>query len=50
LLRLLVAEDISPESLRSKDTKSLIPPLAGALLKNEADLALLEKVLFMARR
>jgi MoxR-like ATPase len=49
-LRLLVAEDISPESLRSKDTKSLIPPLAGALLKNEADLALLEKVLFMARR
>jgi MoxR-like ATPase len=49
-LRLLVAEDISPEALRSKDTKSLIPPLAGALLKNEADLALLEKVLFMARR
>jgi MoxR-like ATPase len=49
-LRLLVAEDIAPESLRSKDTKSLIPPLAGALLKNEADLALLEKVLFMARR
>jgi MoxR-like ATPase len=49
-LRLLVAEDISPEQLRSKDTKSLIPPLAGALVKNEADLALLEKVLFMARR
>ncbi len=49
-LRLLVAEDITPEQLRSKDTKSLIPPLAGALLKNEADMALLEKVLFMARR
>jgi MoxR-like ATPase len=49
-LRLLVADDIDPEKLRSKDTKSLIPPLAGALVKNEADLALLEKVLFMARR
>jgi MoxR-like ATPase len=49
-LRLLVAEDITPEQLRSKDTKSLIPPLAGALVKNEADLSLLEKVLFMARR
>jgi MoxR-like ATPase len=49
-LRLLVADEISPEQLRSKDTKSLIPPLAGALVKNEADLALLEKVLFMARR
>jgi MoxR-like ATPase len=49
-LRLLVAEDIDPEKLRSKDTKSLIPPLAGALVKNEQDLALLEKVLFMARR
>ena len=49
-LKLLMVEDISPESLRSKDTKQLIPPLHGALLKNEQDVHLFERLAFMARR
>ncbi|WP_100657387.1 AAA family ATPase [Alteromonas flava] len=49
-LKLLVAEDIPPEALQTKDGKSSIPPLYGALLKNEQDIHLFEKLVFMARR
>ena len=48
--KLLVAEDIPPEALHSKDGKAAIPPLYGALLKNEQDIHLFEKLVFMARR
>ncbi len=48
-LKLLVAEDIPPEALRSKDDKAAIPPLHGALLKNEQDVHLFERLIFMAR-
>ncbi|MGE0802412.1 MAG: AAA family ATPase [Lautropia sp.] len=48
-LKLLVAEDIPPEALRSKDDKAVIPPLHGALLKNEQDIHLFERLVFMAR-
>ena len=49
-LKLLVAEDIPPEVLRSRDTKTLLPPLYGALLKSEQDVHQLERLAFMARR
>ncbi len=49
-LKLLMAEDVSPEVLRSKDPKTLIPPLHGALLKNEQDVHLFERLAFLARR
>ena len=49
-IKLLVAEDVSPEVLRSRDMKTLIPPLHGALLKNEQDVHLVERLAFMARR
>ena len=49
-LKLLVAEDIPPEALHAKDGKAAIPPLYGALLKNEQDIHLFEKLVFMARR
>jgi len=48
-LKLLLAEDISPDALRSKDRKTIIPPLHGALLKNEQDVHLFERIVFMAR-
>ena len=48
-LKLLLAEDIPPEALHSQDKKVIIPPLHGALLKNEQDVHLFEKVAFMAR-
>jgi len=48
-LKLLVAEDIPPEALRSKDKKTVVPPLAGALLKNEQDVHLFERLVFMAK-
>jgi len=48
-LKLLLAEDISAETLRSKDRKTIIPPLHGALLKNEQDVHLFERLVFMAR-
>jgi MoxR-like ATPase len=48
-LKLLLAEDIPPEALRSSDRKTVIPPLHGALLKNEQDVHLFERVVFMAR-
>ena len=47
-LKLLLAEDIPPEALRSKDRKVIIPPLHGALLKNEQDVHLFERLIFMA--
>ena len=48
-LKLLLAEDIPPEALKAKDSKSVIPPLHGALLKNEQDVQLFERLVFMAR-
>src|ERR1700675_838477 len=49
-IKLLVTEDIPPEVLRSDDAKKLIPPLYGALLKNEQDVHLFEQLLFLHRR
>jgi MoxR-like ATPase len=49
-LKLLVAEDLPPAALRAKDTKTMIPPLYGALLKSEQDVQLFERLAFMARR
>jgi MoxR-like ATPase len=49
-LKLLLAEDISIEVLREKNSKKSIPPLYGALLKNEADVQLFEKIAFISRR
>ena len=49
-LRLLLNEDISPETLRERDPKRLIPPLHGALLKNEQDVHLFERLAFLNRR
>lgn len=49
-IKLLVAQDIAPEVLRDKDNTHSIPPLYGALLKNEQDIQLFEKLAFMARR
>ncbi|VVE07075.1 ATPase AAA [Pandoraea capi] len=48
-LKLLMAEEIGPEALRSADNKLAIPPLAGALLKNEQDMHLFERLVFMNR-
>jgi MoxR-like ATPase len=49
-IKLLLAEDISPETLKETDPRKLIPPLAGALLKSEQDVHLLERLAFMTRR
>jgi MoxR-like ATPase len=48
-LKLLVAEDIPAEALRSQDDKVALPPLVGALLKNEQDVTLFEKLVFMQK-
>ena len=48
-LKLLVADDVDPETLRA-DPKSAIPPLHGALLKNEQDVHLFERLAFLSRR
>ena len=48
-LKLLMAEDIPAEALHSKDEKVSVPPLVGALLKNEQDVTLFEKLVFMQR-
>ena len=45
-----MTEDIPPEVLRSDDAKKLIPPLYGALLKNEQDVHLFEQLVFLHRR
>ena len=49
-IKLLLNEDVSPETLRESDPRKLIPPLAGALLKNEQDVHLLERLAFLTRR
>ena len=49
-IKLLLNEDITPETLREKDPRKLIPPLHGALLKNEQDVHLFERLAFMTRR
>jgi MoxR-like ATPase len=49
-LKLLMTDEIDPEILRQKDPSKLIPPLHGALLKNEADVQLFERLAFLARR
>ena len=49
-LKLLLNEDITPESLRERDPRKLIPPLHGALLKNEQDVHLFERLAFLSRR
>jgi MoxR-like ATPase len=49
-IKLLLAEDIPPEALRSDDPKKSIPPLYGALLKNEQDVHLFEQLVFLSRR
>jgi MoxR-like ATPase len=48
-LKLLMAEDIPAEALRSQDAKAIVPPLHGALLKNEQDVHLFERLVFMSR-
>jgi MoxR-like ATPase len=49
-LKLLLNEDVEPETLRERDPRKMIPPLHGALLKNEQDVMLFERLAFMARR
>ncbi len=49
-LKLLLAEDIGPEILRERNASKLIPPLHGALLKNEQDVHLFERLAFLSRR
>ena len=49
-LKLLLAEDIPPEALTSQEHHKIIPPLHGALLKNEQDVHLFERLVFMSRR
>jgi MoxR-like ATPase len=49
-LKLLMVEDMSPETLRTRDPAKLIPPLHGALLKNEQDVHLFERLAFLNRR
>jgi len=49
-LKLLMVEDISDEMLKERDPTKLIPPLHGALLKNEQDVQLFERLAFLARR
>lgn len=49
-LKLLLADDIPAEVLREKNSRKAIPPLYGALLKNEQDVQLFEKLAFLARR
>jgi MoxR-like ATPase len=49
-LKLLMVEDLPPEALRSDDARLSIPPLHGALLKNEQDIQLFERLAFLSRR
>jgi MoxR-like ATPase len=49
-LKLLLVEDIDEQTLRERDPKKLIPPLHGALLKNEQDVHLFERLAFLSRR
>jgi MoxR-like ATPase len=49
-LKLLLAEDVPPEALRTDDPRKSLPPLYGALLKNEQDVHLFEQLIFLQRR
>lgn len=49
-LKLILSDDIPEDVLRNRDPRKAIPPLYGALLKNEADVSLLERLAFMNRR
>jgi len=49
-LKLLLVDDVTPETLRERDPRKLIPPLHGALLKNEQDVHLFERLAFLNRR
>ncbi len=49
-IKLLLAEDIPPEALRSDDSRKAVPPMYGALLKNEQDVHLFEQLVFLDRR
>ncbi|MFN3537248.1 MAG: AAA family ATPase [Brevundimonas sp.] len=49
-LKLLMVDDVTPETLAERDPKRLIPPLHGALLKNEQDVHLFERLAFLQRR
>ena len=49
-LKLLLSEDVDPSVLRETDNRKVIPPLAGALIKNEQDMHLFERLAFMSRR
>ena len=49
-LKLLLNEDVDPDTLRERDARKMIPPLHGALLKNEQDVMLFERLAFIARR
>jgi len=49
-LKLLLSEDVDPAVLRERDPRKLIPPMHGALLKNEQDVQLFERLAFMTRR
>jgi MoxR-like ATPase len=49
-LKLLLVDDVDPETLREKSPNKLIPPLHGALLKNEQDVHLFERLAFLSRR
>ena len=49
-IKLLLAEDIPASALREKDNRKSIPPLHGALLKNEQDVHLFEQLVFLDRR
>jgi MoxR-like ATPase len=49
-LKLLMVEDLPPEALRSRDQHVFMPPLHGALLKNEQDVHLFERLIFLSRR
>src|SRR5277367_1806310 len=49
-LKRLMVDELPPEALRSRDPKIVVPPLHGALLKNEQDIHLFERLAFLARR
>ena len=49
-LKLLMADDLPDEILKNRDPSKAIPPLYGALIKNEQDVQLLERLAFMTRR
>ena len=49
-LKLLMADDLPDEILKNRDPSKAIPPLYGALVKNEQDVQLLERLAFMTRR